>query len=56
MGYIPHGALYAARDTWTDEKSFFVLTVVACLAAFNSTSSPANAADTSTVRLRQTLS
>ena len=31
------------------KKSFFVLTVVACLAAFNSTSSPANAADTSTV-------
>ena len=31
------------------KKSFFVLTAVACLAAFNSTSSPANAADTSTV-------
>jgi putative membrane protein len=31
------------------KKSFFLLTVVACLAAFNSTSSPANAADTSTV-------
>ena len=31
------------------KKSFFVLTVVACLAAFNSTSSPVNAADTSTI-------
>jgi putative membrane protein len=31
------------------KKTFFVLTLVACLAAFNSFSSPANAADKSTV-------
>src|SRR6202051_4845966 len=31
------------------KKFFFVLTLVACLTAFNSTSSPANAADKSTV-------
>jgi putative membrane protein len=31
------------------KKSFFVLTMVACLVVFNSTSSPANAADKSTV-------